>query len=316
MNAEPLPFHGAVAADREQCLEAVIAAIRRGTACVVVTAEVDCGLGALVRRCLATAPVEHTAHVAAEAAEPRAFLETLLTQFGFEPFAADERELFNLLRIFLQHENRQGRRTLLAVEHVNRFGPRILELLQELLLLPAAAGPPLSLLLSGRAELLQVLDSPGMQRVAHLTRQRWQLKQDDGPPAAGYLLLVGRGAELLGRLALDRPRILIGRQRQNDLALDSHYVSRHHALLTRGPDGLLLVDLNSTNGTYVNGVSIKQQRLAPGDIIGIGDYQLKLILADVPQRFDAPTRNGRLRAFEPGEPVAAAAARARLRPID
>ena len=75
-----------------------------------------------------------------------------------------------------------------------------------------------------------------------------------------------------GRLALDdRPLVRIGRAADNDLALNDFLVSRHHAEIRRQPDGTyVVVDAQSRNGTFLNGVAVTSQVLAEGDFIGIG----------------------------------------------
>jgi pSer/pThr/pTyr-binding forkhead associated (FHA) protein len=65
----------------------------------------------------------------------------------------------------------------------------------------------------------------------------------------------------------------IGRDNDNDIVLRSMTVSRCHAVLLRGADELLLLDLESTNGTLVNGVAARPDapiRLADGDSIQFG----------------------------------------------
>jgi ABC-type multidrug transport system ATPase subunit len=64
--------------------------------------------------------------------------------------------------------------------------------------------------------------------------------------------------------------LTIGRSSDNGLVLDLPVVSRHHAVIQRIGDHYEIVDLNSTNGTFVNGVRIEQHRLVDGDEILIG----------------------------------------------
>lgn len=81
------------------------------------------------------------------------------------------------------------------------------------------------------------------------------------------------------RYFLSLPSISIGRGRDNDIMLRSESVSRRHARLEQRADGLYLVDLGSTNGTYVNEEPqpIAVRRLRRGDQISIGDTVLKFL---------------------------------------
>jgi pSer/pThr/pTyr-binding forkhead associated (FHA) protein len=66
----------------------------------------------------------------------------------------------------------------------------------------------------------------------------------------------------------------IGRDAENDIVLAAASVSRWHAMLFRDADGLLLLDLESTNGTRLNGLLVQPEepiRLAHGDVIQIGE---------------------------------------------
>ncbi|MDH6306344.1 pSer/pThr/pTyr-binding forkhead associated (FHA) protein [Parabacteroides sp. PF5-5] len=66
--------------------------------------------------------------------------------------------------------------------------------------------------------------------------------------------------------------VKIGKADDNDFVVNDPHVSRYHARLTRESDGcLLLEDLGSTNGTYVNGGQIVKKRIAPTDIVKLGD---------------------------------------------
>ena len=76
---------------------------------------------------------------------------------------------------------------------------------------------------------------------------------------------------------INRQRILIGRDEVADIRIPSHLVSRQHALIISSPDGAMLVDLGSTNGTYVDGREVKQCELKDRQVIGIGDCQVEYI---------------------------------------
>ncbi|MFC6705642.1 FHA domain-containing protein [Flexivirga alba] len=64
--------------------------------------------------------------------------------------------------------------------------------------------------------------------------------------------------------------LTIGRGRENSIVLDDMLVSRHHVRITADSDGLILEDLGSRNGTYVNGRRVERTHLSEGDRIGIG----------------------------------------------
>jgi len=75
----------------------------------------------------------------------------------------------------------------------------------------------------------------------------------------------------------------IGRSRGNNLQLEDGVVSGKHAVLTVEVSPYLpemfditIKDLGSTNGTYVNGVSVSEKRLNHGDVIRIGQHEFKL----------------------------------------
>lgn len=85
----------------------------------------------------------------------------------------------------------------------------------------------------------------------------------------------GYGTLSIGRVALgDRPRVAIGRDPASELHLDSPVVSLRHAEVVRTLRGHDLVDLGSTNGTFVNGTRVRRQALQRGDVIQIGPCKL------------------------------------------
>ena len=86
-------------------------------------------------------------------------------------------------------------------------------------------------------------------------------------------------APLLVRL--EQPRTTLGRRPYNDIVVDSLAVSGEHAVFVLHPDGVELIDLHSTNGTYVNGHAIDSVRLGPEDLIEIGRCQMRLGCEDL-----------------------------------
>ena len=70
---------------------------------------------------------------------------------------------------------------------------------------------------------------------------------------------------------LTKPEIIMGRSRHNDLIIPDLRISRMHAKLSRINDRYLLVDLNSTGGTYVNERPIVQKLLDSGDEVSLAN---------------------------------------------
>ena len=64
----------------------------------------------------------------------------------------------------------------------------------------------------------------------------------------------------------------------SDVVIDNQYVSKHHALLVWAEDAVMLLDLKSRNGTYVNAKRVERQFLQDNDVLTLGDYRIKLIL--------------------------------------
>lgn len=92
------------------------------------------------------------------------------------------------------------------------------------------------------------------------------------------LIITSEGVSLRD-YPLDRDRITIGRRPDNDVFLDDQTVSAEHAAvsLLGAP---AITDLDSTNGTFVNGLRIRKQSLQHGDVIRIGQHELKFIDED------------------------------------
>ncbi len=74
---------------------------------------------------------------------------------------------------------------------------------------------------------------------------------------------------------LSEDKITIGRLPDNQIRLEDNAVSSHHAVLTRKGEDYLIRDLNSTNGTRVNGQRIVEMRLYHGDIVNLGHLQVQ-----------------------------------------
>lgn len=93
-------------------------------------------------------------------------------------------------------------------------------------------------------------------------------------------LLVQLTGEDVQDQALRQGHTLIGRSQLCDVRIDSPIVSRHHALISYSAQGATLVDLGSTNGTYVDGYQIKQHELMPGETIAVGNCNIEYVVDD------------------------------------
>ncbi len=82
---------------------------------------------------------------------------------------------------------------------------------------------------------------------------------------------------VLKEIPLDKERITIGRKAQNDIQIDNLAISGEHAVIVTILNDSFLEDLNSTNGTFVNGQQVKKHFLQNNDVIELGKYRLKYV---------------------------------------
>jgi pSer/pThr/pTyr-binding forkhead associated (FHA) protein/type II secretory pathway predicted ATPase ExeA len=90
-------------------------------------------------------------------------------------------------------------------------------------------------------------------------------------------LFVSSQGRVVAEISLNRPRMVLGRGEDCDISLDSSYVSHYQNLFMETEDGWMLIDLNSTNGCYVNGHRIREHRLQDGDVIAVGHHQISFV---------------------------------------
>ncbi|MBQ5779799.1 MAG: FHA domain-containing protein [Aeriscardovia sp.] len=94
------------------------------------------------------------------------------------------------------------------------------------------------------------------------------------------LLIAVSGFSQNVRYLLDEPSINVGRSMKADILLDDPTVSRRHAVFTKVGGTYVLKDLDSLNGTYVNGSRIDSLELHSGDAIMIGRFKMLFYLKD------------------------------------
>jgi hypothetical protein len=99
--------------------------------------------------------------------------------------------------------------------------------------------------------------------------------KDDTPK-----LIVTFAGEAPREVMLTEKRALLGRSDLSDIVIRDQFVSSQHALLIRDKNAVLLVDLKSRNGTFVNSRRVQSKVLLHNDIVSLGDHRMKMIYAD------------------------------------
>ncbi|MBH9551830.1 FHA domain-containing protein [Inhella gelatinilytica] len=90
-------------------------------------------------------------------------------------------------------------------------------------------------------------------------------------------LVLSLDGVVIKEIPLTKDRTTLGRRPYNDIVIDNLAVSGEHAVLQLVGADVLIEDLNSTNGTYLNGKAIKKQQLRANDVVEIGKYKLKYL---------------------------------------
>ena len=139
----------------------------------------------------------------------------------------------------------------------------------------------LALLALAKAESLpttvDLVESPtlpeGTWHEGSLTENQSDVETKLEPPT----LYVSFDGDVLQELTMEQQRVLIGRSKHNDISLPSKFVSQHHAMLVRNGNATILMDLNSTNGVFVNSKRVSNHYLIHDDVISIGHHRIKYI---------------------------------------
>jgi len=104
-------------------------------------------------------------------------------------------------------------------------------------------------------------------------------------------IIVAHGGEHVEERPLRIGRIIVGRTVDNDVQVDSKYVSRHHCQITTTAEGSVLEDLNSTNGVYVKSKRVRRHHLNDGDVVVLGKHEIMYL--------DERSARGRPASLEP-----------------
>ena len=95
-------------------------------------------------------------------------------------------------------------------------------------------------------------------------------------------LVVSLDGVVIKEVQITKDKTTLGRRPYNDMVIDNLAVSGEHAVLQMVGSDVFIEDLNSTNGTYINGKAIKKQLLAHNDTVEIGKYKIKYLTDETP----------------------------------
>jgi general secretion pathway protein A len=346
---------------------------------VVITGEIGSGKTTLIETFLkelekdvVVAQINQTQVSAIE------FLQSVLVQFGFQPFRMKKAELLSTLNEFLVEQYANGRRVLLIVDEAQNLSNKVLEEIRLLSGVETTKEKVLRIILAGQPELNDKLNSPMLIQLAQRIRLRFHLtalsktdtqlyiqhrlevagsqgrqifdpetyplifrytggiprlvntlcdtsmmaafaqdrdvvRVDDMKAAIEELqwveyaersiklqalahahahghvpaseatgerrvalgrILVGFNGQTIAERELTPGRFIIGRTPDNDLQIDSKYISRHHAQIITSASTSVLEDLNSTNGIYVRAKRVRRRMLNDGDVVQIGQHEI------------------------------------------
>jgi type II secretory pathway predicted ATPase ExeA len=337
---------------------------------VVITGEIGSGKTTLIETFLkelekdvVVAQINQTQVSAIE------FLQSVLVQFGFQPFRMKKAELLSTLNEFLVEQYANGRRVLLIVDEAQNLSNKVLEEIRLLSGVETTKEKVLRIILAGQPELNDKLNSPSLIQLAQRIRLRFHLTALSKSDTSAYIqhrlevagsqgrqifhpdtyamvyrytggiprlvntlcdtsmmaafaqdrdtvgvddikaaieelqwveyaersvklhaltsegapgerrvvlgrILVGVNGQTIAERELTPGRFIIGRTPDNDLQIDSKYISRHHAQIITSVHTSVLEDLNSTNGIYVRSKRVRRRMLNDGDVVQIGQHEI------------------------------------------
>ena len=93
-------------------------------------------------------------------------------------------------------------------------------------------------------------------------------------------LVVSLDGVVIKEVQITKDKTTLGRRPYNDIVIDNLAVSGEHAVLQMVGADVFIEDLNSTNGTYINGKAVKKQLLSNNDVVEVGKYRIKFLADD------------------------------------
>lgn len=345
---------------------------------VIITGEIGSGKTTLIETFLSelekdvvVAQINQTQLSAIE------FLQSVLVQFGFQPFQMKKVELMATLNNFLIEQYAAGRRVMLIIDEAQNLSTKVLEEVRLLSGIETTKDKVMRIILAGQPELNDKLDLPELAQLTQRVRLRFHLTPLSREDMQHYIehrlevagsngreifaadthdvifrytggvprlintlcdtammaafaqdqdtidlpvlrsaieelrwneyaarsakmpaltassttgqhpltrrkpqgeivarLLLSRKGESVGDFELHPGRFLIGRTPENDMQIDSTYISRHHAQIITTQGSCVIEDLNSTNGIAHNGKRIRRRVLNDGDVLQLGEHEL------------------------------------------
>jgi hypothetical protein len=112
-------------------------------------------------------------------------------------------------------------------------------------------------------------------------------------------MIVSIDGVVIKEVQLTKDRTTLGRRPYNDIVIDNLAISGEHAVLEMQGDKVYLEDLDSTNGTYVNGKAARKQVLQHGDVIDVGKYKIRFDDHTDASSSASPVQDGPSEASDP-----------------
>jgi general secretion pathway protein A len=122
------------------------------------------------------------------------------------------------------------------------------------------------------------------------------------PAAILARIFVAHEGETFLERELKPGRVVIGRTAENDIQIDSAFVSRHHCQITTRNETCMIEDLNSTNGIFVQSKRVRKYNLNDGDVVQIGKHEIMYIDERTPQQRRGGNSGEQSKAESTGSP--------------
>lgn len=199
-------------------------------------------------------------------------LSAILDQFGYRVELTTVDELVNMLRVIVVQQARTRQAPVLIVREFNSMYPSAFSALCQLATQKIYDHHALRMIFVSDRFFRRIFESPNMGPIADRLIGSFEMR----PYLKLPKLILTFGGEVVQEAELLDSRVMIGRSKFSDILLSDQGVSRQHAMLVKHEDVIVLFDLRSRNGTFVNGNPVSSIVLRDNDIITIGNHRLKV----------------------------------------